>query len=468
VRKTRSILAEHAVLFRPLVATSRGFYGVVACLLAVIGLGVHAYITQFDQGLGVTGMNRPVYWGFYITNFVFFIGISHAGTLISAILRVTGAEWRRPITRAAEAITCFALCLGVPQVLMDLGRPDRMFNVPLHGRIMSPILWDLCCISVYLSASVTYLYLPLIPDLALCRDHPGISRWRRRLYGFFALGWQGTEKQRHRLEKLIGVMAIAIIPIAISVHTVVSFIFAMTVQPMWHAAILGPYFVVGAIFSGIASIIIAMVILRKVLHLEAYLLPSHFKNLGLLLLTMCLLWMYFTGSEFLTTFYGNEPAHMAVFDAKFHGAYAPAFWVMVLLCFVIPFPILAFKKTRTITGCVIASIAINIGMWMERFTIVVPSLSLPRLPYDSAIYLPTWVEWSTTAASFATLALLYVLFLKIFPIISVWEVEEGREEEEPESATKQPAEAEVLPDVGAPSSEWRLSWPRTRSAIRSK
>ena len=422
----RTVHAEHAVIFRPLVGTGPGFLALVAVLLAAIGLGAYAYWTQFRDGLGVTGMNRPVYWGLYITNFVFFIGISHAGTLISAILRVTHAEWRRPITRAAEAITVFALCLGVPQVLMDLGRPDRMFNVPLHGRVMSPILWDMCCISVYMTGSIIYLYLPLIPDLALCRDHPGMAPWRRRLYGALALGWTGTGRQRHLLERAISVMAIAIIPIAVSVHTVVSFIFAMTVQPMWHTAILGPYFVVGAIFSGIASIIIAMAILRKVLHLETYLRPEHFNNLGLLLLTMCLLWFYFTGAEFLTTFYGSEPSHMRVFEAKFTGRFAPVFWAMFVFCFVIPFPLLFFRRTRTIAGCVVASVAVNIGMWLERFTIVVPSLSLPRLPYSPGTYSPTWVEWSVTAASFATLVLLYVLFSKFFPIVSVWEIEEER------------------------------------------
>jgi Ni/Fe-hydrogenase subunit HybB-like protein len=427
VNATPSLLRRHAVLFAPLMRTGPGFYATVAALLSVIALGVYAYTVQYREGLGVTGLNRPVYWGFYITNFVFFIGISHAGTLISAILRVTNAEWRRPITRAAEAITVFALCLGIPQVLLDLGRPDRMFNVPLHGRLSSPILWDMGCISVYITGSLTYLFLPLIPDLALCRDHPGFAPWRRRLYGFLALGWTGTPRQHKLLERLISIMAIAIIPIAVSVHTVVSFIFAMTVQPMWHTALMGPYFVVGAIFSGIASIIIAMAILRKVLHLEQYLKPEHFQKLGLLLLTMCLLWLYFTGAEFLTTFYGGEPSHMRVFDEKLHGAYAPVFWVMALLCFVVPFPILAMRRTRTIAGCVVASIAVNAGMWLERFTIVVPSLSLPRLPYDSWIYLPSWIEWSLTAASFAALALLYVLFLKLFPIVSVWEVEEARE-----------------------------------------
>jgi len=456
--ETASAHGEHSILFLPLRRTGTSFYAVALAMCAVIALGVYAYTVQFREGLGVTGLNRPVYWGFYITNFVFFIGISHAGTLISAILRVTNAEWRRPITRAAEAITVFALCLGAPQILLDLGRPDRMFNVPIYGKMSSPILWDLCCISVYLTGSLTYLYLPLIPDMALCRDHPGISRWRRRIYGVLSLGWSGTARQKHLLERAIGFMAVAIIPIAISVHTVVSYIFAMTIQPMWHTAIMGPYFVVGAIFSGIASLIIAMAILRKVMRLEKYLLPVHFKNLGLLLLTMCLLWLYFTGSEFLTTYYGAEPTHMRVFDAKFHGAYAPAFWLMVLLCFVVPFPILAYGRTRTIAGCVVAAIAVNVGMWLERFMIVVPSLSLPRLPYSAGLYFPTWVEWSLTAASFAMLVLLYMVFSKLFPIVSIWEIEEGREAVGPARVPAPESSPASEAPHGRPHRKGRLSW----------
>ena len=424
---TRSTLRHHSALFAPLLRTGRAFGILVFALLAVIGLGVYAYSTQYRDGLAVTGLNRPVYWGFYITNFVFFIGISHAGTLISAILRVTGAEWRRPITRAAEAITVFALCLGIPQVLMDLGRPDRMFSVPLYGRFTSPILWDMCCISVYITSSITYLYLPLIPDLALCRDHPGMAPWLRRLYGLMALGWTGTPKQHRLLESLIAVMAIAIIPIAISVHTVVSFIFSMTVQPMWHSAIFGPYFVVGAIFSGIAALIIALAILRKVYRLEDYLKPVHFSHLGLLLLVMSLLWGYFTFCEYLTVWYGGEPSHLSIYWSKMTGSFSPRFWGMVVSCFALPLLLLANRRTRTVSGTVVASAFICLGMWLERFTIVVPTLSRPRLGYEAGTYTPSWVEWSLTAACFAVMALAYMVLSKFFPIVSLWEVREGRE-----------------------------------------
>ncbi len=418
-------LVEDAILLQPILHTGPRFYVTVGVLLSVIALGVYAYITQYREGLSVTGLGRPVYWGFYITNFVFFIGISHAGTLISAILRIVGAEWRRTITRSAEVITVMVIMFGVGNILIDLGRPDRMLNVIYHGQLRSPLLWDVCSIATYLTMSTVYLYLPLIPDIAILRDKTDKYRW---LYRTLALGWRGTARQHRVLEILINVMAIIVIPVAVSVHTVVSFVFAMTIQPMWHSAIFGPYFVVGAIFSGIAALIVAMALIRWVYGLGDYLKKVHFNNLGLLLLVMCLLWLYFTGSEFLTTFYGNEPAHMTIFWMKFTGPYAPHFWTMVATCFVIPVAILCNKRTRTILGTVIASISVNIGMYLERFIIVVPSLSQPRLPHSGdVVYSPTWVEWSILAACFAAFTLLYVLFTKLFPIVSIWEVQEGRE-----------------------------------------
>lgn len=420
-----SPLAEDRALVEPILHTGPRFYITVMVLLAVMALGVFAYITQYRRGLDVTGLGRPVYWGMYITSFVFFIGISHAGTLISAILRILGAEWRRTITRSAEVITVMVILFGVGNILIDLGRPDRMLYVLEHGRLQSPLLWDVCSIATYLTMSTLYLYLPLIPDIALLRDH---TNKHPRLYRLLALGWRGTPRQHRILDILISVMAILVIPVAVSVHTVVSFVFAMTIQPMWHSAIFGPYFVVGAIFSGIAALICAMALIRWVYGLGAYLKQVHFNNLGLLLLAMCFLWLYFTGAEFLTTFYGNEPAHMEIFWMKFTGPFAPHFWTMVLTCFVIPVAILCNRKTRTIAGTVIASISVNIGMYLERFIIVVPSLSQPRLPHsEDIVYSPTWIEWSILAGCFAAFILLYVLFTKLFPIVSIWEVQEGRE-----------------------------------------
>jgi molybdopterin-containing oxidoreductase family membrane subunit len=263
-----------------------------------------------------------------------------------------------------------------------------------------------------------------------------VTGWKKKLYSFLSLNWTGTESQAKRLEKAIGIMAVVVIPIAVSVHTVVSWVFAMTVQPGWHSAIFGPYFVVGAIFSGIAAIITGMVIIRKVYHLEDYLKPVHFNNLGILLLVMTLLWFYFTFGEYLTTWYGHEPREISVWQAKVFGPYAPLFWGMLLFCFVVPFSLLSRRKTRTITGTLVASISVNVGMWLERFTIVVPSLANPRLPYQRGIYDPTLIEFSITAGCFALFILLYMLFTKFFPIVSIWEVQEGRKKAVPETVER--------------------------------
>jgi len=415
---------EDSDLLRSVEASGLGFR-VSFTLLALVILGGWALFSrQILYGLGVTGLNQPVAWGFYIVNFVFFIGISHAGTLISAILRLSQAEWRRPITRMAEVITVVVLAIGGFHPVLDLGRPDRMLNIFSAGRLQSPLLWDVSSISAYFMASTVYLYLPMIPDVALLRDRGVRPRW---LYTLLAWGWQGTPRQRAVLDRAVGIMMVLVIPIAVSVHTVISYIFAMTLQPGWHSTIFGPYFVVGAIFSGIAALMMVMITLRRIFHLERYLKQVHFDHLSKLLLVMSLLWFYFTFSEYLTAFFGHEPTEMRVFNYKFFGPYAPFFWGMVACNFLIPAPILAFRRTRTIPGIMVASIAVVIGMWLERLNIVVPSLANPRLPYPTGFYVPSLVEWGMFAGAIATFMLGFVVFARFFPLISIWEIQEGRQ-----------------------------------------
>lgn len=323
---------DKAKLIDPLFTAPGPRFWLAALILSlVIGWGMVMYARQFIFGLGETGMNRPTYWGVYMVNFIFFIGISHAGTLISAILRVTGAEWRRPITRVAEAITVFALIVGTLQIIIDMGRPDRLPFVILHGRLQSPILWDVVSVTTYFLGSVTYLYLPLIPDLAILRDNlpESAPAWRRALYTALALGWRGNRAQWARLEKAISVMAVFIIPVAVSVHTIISWILATTVQPGWHSTIFGPYFVVGAIFSGIGALFLAMTAVRKVLGLEQYITERQYGNLGLLFVTMNAIWAYFTYAEHLGVAAGQQVEEFPVLAAKLWGEFAPGFWVMV-------------------------------------------------------------------------------------------------------------------------------------------
>jgi len=417
-------------LLRPVLHTSPWFYVILLVLGGIIVAGLGSWMYQMSHGLVVAGIKWPVYWAFYITNFVFWIGISHAGTLISAILRLVNATWRRPVTRCAEVITVFALMIGALFPIIHLGRPWLAFYLMpypsergIWPNFRSPLVWDFFAISTYLTGSTLFLFLPTIPDFALMRDRT--TGLRQRIYGMLSLGWQGTTKQWHRLESAMQIMAIAIVPVAVSVHTIVSFDFSMSPVPMWHSTVFGPYFVAGAIFSGIAALIVAMAVLRKVLHLEEYLHPVHFHNLGKLLLTMSLLWGYFTFVERLTVWYGNAPAEMAVFWETQTGSYAPLFWTMVFCNFVIPLPLLGIRRLRTITGTVIASSLIVVGMWLERFLIIVPSLAMKNLPYSWGFYRPQPVEIMITIATFAAMAFLYLLFSKFVPIISIWELKVG-------------------------------------------
>jgi molybdopterin-containing oxidoreductase family membrane subunit len=418
-------------LLRPLVKTSWRFWTLVVLLFGVVALGIGAFAYQVDRGIGVWGLDWPVFWAFDITNFVFWIGISHAGTLISAILRLVNAEWRRPVTRCAEVITVFALIIGAMFPIVHLGRPWLFFWLmpyPSERQIWpnfrSPLVWDFFAISTYLTGSSLFLYLPTIPDFALVRDKT--TGLRRRIYGILALGWTGTTKQWHRLESAMQIMAIAIVPVAVSVHTIVSFDFSMAPLPMWHSTIFGPYFVAGAIFSGIAALIIAMASLRKFLHLERYLHPVHFENLGKLLLMMSLLWGYFVFAERLTTWYGNGPSEMTVFWQTQRLSFAPLYWTMVTVNFIVPVTILSFKRLRTITGCVIASFGVVLGMWLERFLIIVPTLSHKYLSYSWGHYRPRTPEILLLIATFGAMVMFYVLFSKVVPIISIWEMKVGQ------------------------------------------
>lgn len=318
--------AKEFRLLASMQASGRGFYAVTGVLAAVVGWGIIAYSLQLWYGLGVTGLRDYVMWGLYITNFVFFIGISHAGTLISAILRVTGTGWRRPITRLAEAITVFALLVAAPMVLIDMGRPDRILNILLHGRLQSPILWDVLSITTYLTGSLLYLLLPLVPDLAILGRLPDLPAWKRQLYGVLSMGWQGMPEQRLLLERAIATMAVVIIPVAVSVHTVVSWIFGMTLRAGWNSSIFGPYFVFGAIFSGIAGVIVAMATFRWMYRLEEYITEAHFRRMGYLLLALALIYGYFTFAEYLTPAYKMEIAERGYLAAVLTGQFAPVFW----------------------------------------------------------------------------------------------------------------------------------------------
>jgi molybdopterin-containing oxidoreductase family membrane subunit len=342
---------------------------------------------------------------------------------------VTNAGWRTPVTRMAELITVCAISVGALMPVIDLGRPDRVQNMMLFGRFQSPLLWDIVSITSYLTGSLIYLYLPMIPDIALMRDRlkRTDSPIKRTLYTLLAVGWRDTPEQRHRLEKGIGIMAVTIIPIAVSVHTVVSYVFSMLLRPGWDSTVFGIYFVIGAIFSGIATILIVMAIFRKIYHLEEYITERHFKNLSYLLLTALIIYFYLTLGEYLTIGYKLKVEEKHLLETLLLGENAPYFWFFIVGGTIIPAALLLWRKGKMMPRILTAAVLINIGMWIKRFFIVIPSLQVPLMPFDFGSYTPTWIEWSVTAGAFAVFILVFALFSKVMPLLSIWEVAEHHE-----------------------------------------
>ncbi len=427
---------DEAVILSPLRSVTFREQWLWVVLLGLMGLGVYAYLLQWNSGLGLTGLNRPVYWGVYITNFVFFIGLAHSGTFISAILRLAGAGWRKPLTRAAEAITLFSLPFGVGSILIDMGRPDRVLNIFFYGRFQSPLLWDITAVSLYLFSSIVFFYLSLLPDIALCRDRlTEVPAWQQKMYRILALGWVGLPEQFQRLERVLDGMAIFMTLLVVTVHTVVSWVFGMTVQPGWHTALIGPFFLVGAIFSGTAAVVIVLAILRRVYHMENVLPVSLFNSLRKLLIVFTVAWLYMMMAEFLTTSYGGLADEMSVVWQKFTGDFAGLFWTMVLTVFILPLVIFLFLGKNRIGWMVAASVLINVGMWIERFVVIVPTETRPRfistLMEGMGNYHPTWVEGAITVALFSGMILLYMVFTRFFPIVPIWETSEAAETELP-------------------------------------
>jgi len=422
----RDIDAE--VLYPVTTPPSRA-YRVTCGLLALVLLwALVAWAWQIRNGLGVTGLNSPVFWGLYLVNFVFFIGISHAGTLISSILRLTNTWWRRPFTRLAEAITVFSLPFGAFSVIVDLGRPDRMLNVVKYPHFTSAILWDVVCITTYLVTSCLYFYLALVPDIAVCRDRvTNVSSWRKKLYKTLACGWTGTDKQHKTLDKLMTGMSIFLFALVISVHTNVSFVFGMTTKPGWHSTIISPFFVLGAIYSGVAAVFVFAAIFRKMFRLEAYLTDRHFDSCAKFLLALCCFWFYAMVIEHLFILYGKEEAEFHLVMNKLFGEYAVLFWTMFILCCPLPFVFLAFPKLRTVRNLVPVCLLLNVGMWLERYSIIIPSGAHPYLSWGLGSYRPSWVEVSITAGWFAGFTLLVLLFVRFFPSLTIWEIKEELE-----------------------------------------
>lgn len=380
------------------------------------------------RGVGVWGLNNPVGWGWAIVNFVFWVGIGHAGTLISAILFLLRQKWRTSINRFAEAMTIFAvICAGIfPGI--HVGRVWVvwwLFPLPnyqaMWPNFRSPLLWDVFAVGTYATVSLLFWYTGMVPDLATLRDRAK-TKGRKLAYGFFALGWRGSNRHWHRYEKAYLLLAGLATPLVLSVHSVVSFDFATSQLPGWHTTIFPPYFVAGAIFSGFAMVATCLIPARKVFNLQHFITLYHLETMAKIMLATGSMVGYAYATEFFIAWYGGNPAEQFAFVNRMFGPYAWAYWIMVS-CNVISPQLFWFKKIRTsVPAIFVITIFINIGMWFERFVITVTSLSRDFLPSAWDYYQPTIVDILTFVGSFGLFFTLVLLFVRFLPMVAMAEV----------------------------------------------
>ena len=407
-----------------------GWMAMMGLVLTVLAIGVVAEIYQIKTGLGVAGYQPPVMWAVYITDFVFWVGIAHSGTLISAILFLFRAQFRTAVYRISETMTVFAVMTAGLFPLIHLGRVWYFYYlIPypnerlLWPNFRSPLVWDFFAISTYFTISSVFLYVGLIPDLAAARDR-AVTKFRRRLYGMLSLGWQGTDSQWRHYNRAYLFLAGLATPLVLSVHSVVSWDFAMAIVPGWHSTIFAPYFVAGAIFSGVAMVITLVVPLRKAFRLQDYIDEYHLDRLAKLLLLTSLIVFYAYLVEAWTAWYSGSEFERAVFWDRAFGQYAWASWIMYSCNCFIPMALWFRRVRRSWFWMFIISIFVNIGMWFERFVIIIQSLAHEFVPYQWDYYTPTWVEMAITAGSFAWFFMWFLLFIKFMPSMAIAELKE--------------------------------------------
>ncbi|MDP9122325.1 MAG: polysulfide reductase NrfD [Acidobacteriota bacterium] len=399
----------------------------VAALALLWGVSMVAY--EIATGIGTWGLNRTVGWAFDITNFVFWVGIGHAGTLISAVLLLFRQKWRTSINRSAEAMTIFAVICAALFPLIHMGRPWFAYFVfpypntrgPLWVNFRSPLLWDVFAINTYLIISLVFWYFGMVPDLALLRDR-ATGKVKRLLYGIFSLGWDGSYRTWARYETMSLILAGLATPLVLSVHSIVSMDFATSVIPGWHTTIFPPYFVAGAIFSGFGMVMTLLILTRKVMHLERYITILHLESMAkIILLTGTMVGLAYL-TELFVAWYSGNPYEQYAFLNRSTGPYAWAYWTMMSCNLILPQMLWSRRLRTSVPFLFVLSIFVNIGMWFERFVIIVTSLHRDFLPSSWGMYRPTFVEIGILTGSFGLFFTLFLLFVRFLPSIAMWEI----------------------------------------------
>ncbi len=417
---------EIANTLKPTKAWFLGLMVAVGCML----LGASAWTFQVYAGLGNAGYVPPVMWGVYIITFVFWVGIGHAGTLISAILYLFRAGFRTTIYRASEAMTVFAVMTAGLFPIIHIGRPWKFFwLIPypnwrlLWPNFKSPLVWDVFAISTYLTISTTFLYIGLIPDIAVIRDREK-NPTRKFILSILSLGWKNTDREWRHFTRAYLFLAAFSTPLVLSVHSVVSFDFAMALTPGWHATIFPPYFVAGAIFSGFAMVWTILIPIRKWWKLEHYVTLNHLDATAKVVLFTSLVVGCAYLVEFWVAWYSGVKPEQDYFFNRVFGEWWWAAWIMLICNMVLPLSLFSQKLRRNTAWLFILSIFINIGMWFERFVIVVPSLSHEFEPWQWTTYVPSWIDMSFLVGSFGWFFMWFLLFIKQLPVMAIIEVKE--------------------------------------------
>lgn len=406
----------------------------IGILLTVAAIGAFAYIKQLREGLIVTNMGDYVSWGIYISNFVFFVAVSLVGSLITAIFRLSNVPWRTPLTRISEIIAVSNITFAALIIIVDMGRPERLLNLFIHGRIQSPILWDVIVITTYFCLSFLLLYITLLPDIKMMiAARNKLGKPFSKLYRWLGSFWKGTAAQEKIRNKSITILCITIIPVAFCIHTVTSWLFATTYRPGWDSSNFGAYFVSGAFLVGAGAVVVAMYVFRRVYKLEKYITKMHFDKMGKITVMLALLYLYFNINEFLVPAFKMKKEEKDYLLGLFTGDYSIMFWFAIMIGMIIPIVILIFKKGRKPNAMFVVGVMVVVGAWFKRYLIVTPTLLHPFLPiYNSparfSYYFPSWEEWAITAGSLAGVLLIITFFARVFPIISIYKTIEDQHE----------------------------------------
>lgn len=408
----------------------------VIVLLIFCAIGLFAYILQLSKGLVVTSMRDYASWGIYISNFVFFVAISLVGSLITAVLRLTNVRWSTPLTRIAEIIAVSAITFASIIIVVDMGRPDRFYNLFTHGRLQSPIIWDVIVITTYFFISLLLLYLPLLADFnIMLQIKKSTGNRLYKLYSFLGSFWKNKPEQIKINNRSIQILSITIIPVAFAIHTVTSWLFATTYRPGWDSTNFGAYFIAGAFLVGAGAVLIAMYIFRWAYKLDKYITADHFDRMGKIVVMLALVYLYFNVNEFLAPAFKMKKTEEGYLMGLFTGAYSRIFWFALSTAIFIPILILVNKKGRRPFPSFIAGCLVVIGSWFKRYLIVTPTLLNPLLPMRDVPdsyrhYFPSWQEWAIAMGSLAGMMLIITIFARLLPIIPIQETIDEMEEHE--------------------------------------